>query len=340
LIILGVNAPWFLLVSLKYPTFPEFFFLRNHWNRLLGDDAGHLHVHAEPFYYYLPVVLGGAFPWSLYAAGPWRRLLGEATLGSAARLAWSWLFTGLVFLSAVGGKLPTYVLPLFPALALIVAHRWEAIGEKDLPKAWRLGPALAVLLVAAAAVAVLTGLLLVRGDDEILSLLDRRPAVALCALLLTFPAWSLLELARGREARAFGALILMLLSVLLLAALLKIPFDRERSSEDLAQALRAAKRPGDTVVCAGGYYPLLSFHLGEPLYVYGSESELSYGSIELGERPDLFPDLDRLRAWVSGPGRVIIVVHETKRARLEQKLGRAFYPLEKVRGYLLISNQT
>lgn len=73
--------------------------------------------------FYLPIVLAGLFPWSLFLPG-WlydaRR--GVTRLPSAHRLLWLWWLLPLIFYSVSVGKQPRYVLPILPPLALFIAH--------------------------------------------------------------------------------------------------------------------------------------------------------------------------------------------------------------------------
>jgi 4-amino-4-deoxy-L-arabinose transferase-like glycosyltransferase len=54
-------SPWYILISMRNPDYAEYFFIEKNIGRFFSDDVRHL----EPFYYYVPVLLGGFFPWSL-----------------------------------------------------------------------------------------------------------------------------------------------------------------------------------------------------------------------------------------------------------------------------------
>ena len=53
----------------------------------------------------------------------------ERRFGDAARLGWSLLLTGTLFLSLAKSKLLTYALPVFPAIALLAAVAWLALDR-------------------------------------------------------------------------------------------------------------------------------------------------------------------------------------------------------------------
>lgn len=107
-------APWYILCTLRNgPVFLNEFFWRHHFDRF-SSGVG---LHAQPFWYYLPVLIAGLFPWSPMLFVMIRRGLYS---DPARRFLLLWLVFGLVFFSASAGKLPGYLLPLFPALAALV----------------------------------------------------------------------------------------------------------------------------------------------------------------------------------------------------------------------------
>lgn len=106
--------------------------------------------HVEPFWYYAKVAGVGFLPWlaPLVAAvvRAWTRPRNE---GATARYASAGLLVGIVFLSFSQGKLPTYLLPLAPLAALLVA--WELARELEAPNDRSLVPTLVAATVAGVA---------------------------------------------------------------------------------------------------------------------------------------------------------------------------------------------
>ena len=110
-----VSLPWALAVHLQEPDYWHFFFWHEHIQRFAGEDA----QHAEPFWYYLPLLLAFALPW-------------VALLPSALKQAWLqkrspktaflllWLLMPLAFFSLAKGKLPSYIMPCMLPLALLM----------------------------------------------------------------------------------------------------------------------------------------------------------------------------------------------------------------------------
>jgi 4-amino-4-deoxy-L-arabinose transferase-like glycosyltransferase len=121
LIFLALTSPWFVMVSLRNPGFAEFFFIHEHFARYLTN----VHRREGAWWYYLPLLLGGLLPWTSGLPSLIRRdKSGTASNdGMARRMLVAWCGFVLVFFSVSGSKLPSYILPMFPALALLLTHR-------------------------------------------------------------------------------------------------------------------------------------------------------------------------------------------------------------------------
>src|SRR6266850_7475266 len=119
LIFLALAAPWFVLVSLANPEFARFFFIHEHFQRFLTQS----HRRVEPAWYFLPVLAVGFLPWVFALpsaiAEAWRSEAG-ARGPQPLRLLLAYSAFIVVFFSASGSKLPAYILPAFPPLALVL----------------------------------------------------------------------------------------------------------------------------------------------------------------------------------------------------------------------------
>jgi len=146
-IFLVVAAPWFVAVSLANPGFFHFFFIHEHFERFLTTA----HHRYRPWWYFVPILLLGMLPWMIVLfdalANAWRRESGRRFQPKRFLLIW----VGFIFLffSASSSKLPSYILPIFPALALLIGARLTDMSARRL--AWLAGP---VVLAAAAGLGV------------------------------------------------------------------------------------------------------------------------------------------------------------------------------------------
>ena len=139
-----VAAPWYVLCYLRNgPVFWNEFFWKHHVDRFLHPTLDH----PQPFWYYVPVLLAGLFPWTLLAGLLFRP---KTYRDDRIRFLVLWLVFGLVFFSAAQNKLPGYVLPLLPVLAIVLAFALD----KTPVAGWWIG-ACTMLLIATPAIAAL-----------------------------------------------------------------------------------------------------------------------------------------------------------------------------------------
>ncbi|MEH2266320.1 ArnT family glycosyltransferase [Nostoc sp.] len=130
LIILGLSVPWYALVI-----------WRNGWNYINSFFGYHnlerftevVNGHSAPWYFYFIVVLLGFAPCSVYIPvavirlkfwqrSHWRSVERFQQFGL---FAWFWFASIFGFFCIAVTKLPSYVLPLMPAAAILVALLWS-----------------------------------------------------------------------------------------------------------------------------------------------------------------------------------------------------------------------
>src|SRR4030042_4937619 len=96
-------------------------------------------IHQEPFYYYLPILLGGFLPWSFFLPVTLFRTLRRLFKEKDERIVFLvlWFLVIFLFFSAASSKLSTYILPLFPAISLLVGLLWHELLKAQEPKLLR-----------------------------------------------------------------------------------------------------------------------------------------------------------------------------------------------------------
>ncbi|MGA2620670.1 MAG: glycosyltransferase family 39 protein [Thermoguttaceae bacterium] len=126
-----VASAWYLAVERQNPGYLRYFILERH---LLAFATGtQRHGHA-PWWYYLPILVGGGMPWIAYlpilVEEQWRQRRHSAEARRQDRpprpllLAGWWLLGSTLLLSVAHSKLITYLWPVFPAVAILVAALW------------------------------------------------------------------------------------------------------------------------------------------------------------------------------------------------------------------------
>lgn len=122
LVAVAVSLPWALAVHLQEPDFWHFFFWHEHIQRFASEDA----QHAEPFWYYLPLLVGFSLPWVALLPATVKQAWLEKRTASIGFLL-LWLLMPLAFFSLAKGKLPSYIMPCLLPLALLMGH---ALADK------------------------------------------------------------------------------------------------------------------------------------------------------------------------------------------------------------------
>ena len=123
-----IALPWYYLVQKANPEFLHYFFVTQQLTRFLS--AGEFN-NPTPFWFYLPVVLLGFFPWTSFliqAIAQSIRRVWQARFSHQSELfLLIWIAVVFLFFSIPHSKIITYILPLFPALALMVGNYLSCI---------------------------------------------------------------------------------------------------------------------------------------------------------------------------------------------------------------------
>jgi 4-amino-4-deoxy-L-arabinose transferase-like glycosyltransferase len=132
LIVAGlIAASWYLPMEIEHSGYLRYFFYERH---VLGF-ASATQIHGEaPWWYYLPILLGGGLPWIGYLPMTLRDALSpfqEKKNGAIAMLL-CWLIVCTALLSCSHSKLATYLWPVFPAAAMLAAVAWSRLIDGTL----------------------------------------------------------------------------------------------------------------------------------------------------------------------------------------------------------------
>ncbi len=130
---LAIGLPWFgLMIHLHGQLFISGFLEANNVTRYLQAE----HRETSPFWFFLPVLLGGFFPWSLLLpaalVSAWRQgkvAYHAQAADNPALFLGLWIVLVFVFFSASQSKLVTYIFPLYPAAAVLVGVWLTAQSE-------------------------------------------------------------------------------------------------------------------------------------------------------------------------------------------------------------------
>jgi len=168
--------------------------------RISGSEA--IQIHRKPFFYYIPQILGGMAPWSLFLPfAIWQGIKHRDTPWKFCAIALATLF---IFLSLFPGKRGDYLLPLYPMGAIILAVFFSRFGSGNSAINWGMSfPAWIIMgmMTVLALILILTALLPDLNFDSLSAFLnsrDRWMAQLLydrhrpSGLLLAMGAWGML----------------------------------------------------------------------------------------------------------------------------------------------------
>lgn len=310
LLYLAVTAPWFVAVSMRNPEFARFFFIHEHFERFTST----VHGRYQPFWFFLPVLLGTMLPWSFFIPGAlvraWRDRHHDEGRAGIYLLIWTALI--FLFFSKSGSKLVPYILPIFPSLAIMIGHRFDLLLDgkgRDIKGG-----------------GVLLGVMLLLAGGAVLAYARLPEATALLAEMV--PAWSEALTRFVRNAPPFsttasiciGGLFLfqgiaalrtagrnplaLALALCLGSFLLEIlvprlimgEITRVESPRELARAaVTLATR--ETALVTFGPMQGVSWYTGRRTMVTGDRDELDFGSRQ-GDQSAWFPDQQALlKLW-------------------------------------------
>jgi 4-amino-4-deoxy-L-arabinose transferase-like glycosyltransferase len=317
LIYLLIAAPWFLLVSLRNPEFPQFFFVHEHFQRFLTT----VHHRVEPWWFFIPVLLFGLLAFLPQFLRAFVKLFRRGTYVTATgrfnHVLFLWLWCGFIFLffSVSDSKLGSYILPIFPALALLVGRELAELRRHDAMVS-------ALLCIGFAMGALWQAPALQKHSDKLpldlyQAFLPWLAGGIGLVLLLSIVAFVLAY--RNRVAAA-----LTLLAAGLFLAMQAVSFGAEGlspaySQKSLADQVAVSSVPDLPFYSIEDYPQSLPFYLGRTLTLVAYEGELEFG---IGQEPDKWiPNLKLFAAqWRADKQALAVMPSDTYDALVKEGL--------------------
>jgi len=305
---LALAVPWFALVSMQNPEFARFFFIHEHFERFVTES----HQRTGGWYYFIRWFVIGILPWLLVWAWTLPRSWRAAPVATNG-FAWErfcivWAAFVFAFFSLSGSKLPSYILPMFPALALVLGFELTRLSPRAL--AW-----LALPLAVCAPLLLVAAML---GYDRAIAALatDATPASIYAgfapwfvAAVAVFAAGGIAALAcfrNGTPAAKTSGIAALSLSMLIGLQLVFVgndAFSRVRSAyqilEDAQRANGQKLDPAFPVYQVRSYDQTLPFYLGRPTPLVDYRDEMGPG-LDAEPRKG-FNEALFLEAWNAAP---------------------------------------
>ena len=261
-LLLLIVVPWFVAIARRNPEFLKFFFLHEHFARFLTT----VHNRVEPWWYFLPLAILAILPWLTDVRAAFRRAWSEADADRAFKpLRFLLIYTLVIlgFFSISQSKLPAYILPMVPALAIVIG--WQVSDRTAALRrvAW-IGVALAVMV----AVGLVIGM---RQRPDV-------PAMwapiwgAVAVVLAGFAAFYI----RASHAHWRNVFVLVAASMLAWQSLM-VAYGLSRTSRALVEKIRPEVGPDTILYSIGQYRQAVPPYLGRTLILVNYTGELEFG---------------------------------------------------------------
>ncbi|MBI4527943.1 MAG: glycosyltransferase family 39 protein [Deltaproteobacteria bacterium] len=285
----AIVGPWYALVEQRNPGYLRYIFIEEGILRFLTNRYNR----SEPWYYFILVLALGFLPWTVIIPVAvkdfWNKIRSDLDF-----FLWVWTGAVLLFFSFSASKLPHYILPLYPALSMLVAKAVTGILGSPAKK-WSLR--LPWLTLAFPLLILLVGLYwpdwlpghVKSGTREALSILPY-PLIFIGVPLSLMILNSTLADRLAVRGYFFSLSCLGLLSFFALSHQAIEGVSYSRSSVDLAAGAAWFATGREQVVIYDAYPPGLPFYLRihRPMWVVSSADKRSImGSAYVAEKKPL-----------------------------------------------------
>ncbi|HXI13223.1 MAG TPA: glycosyltransferase family 39 protein [Thermoanaerobaculia bacterium] len=265
----AIVVPWLVATSLRVPDFLEYSLVTETVNRVTTNQL----QRTGPFWYFVPYLLVGLFPWSILApAGLKRKTLLRVDGRRDERTIFLllWLLLPFLFFSISQSKRPQYILPLVPAVALLVARIWM-----DRTRAWLPARRVTGIVMTACGLAfTILGTL-----DRVITLVRpgliapiRFGVISLGVLLILGGVVASVAPA-SRWVVVLAAIAIPIFALPLVLQRLLSEIGETRSSSTIAIRVAPSIGPGGQLIGLNAYSPSLSFYLNRETQLSSSRAE-------------------------------------------------------------------
>ncbi|MDR7554016.1 MAG: glycosyltransferase family 39 protein [Armatimonadota bacterium] len=303
----AIGLPWYLVETVRH----GWAFLRPVVGYyLITRFVGVVEEQPGPWWYYAPVLAAGAFPWTAFVPAALVHLARRRAPSDRVVLLWVGLV--VLFYSVAGTKLPNYVLPVYPLLAVGIARFWLDAAD-NAPGSGRLVRISVALLVGTAAFLVAGALVFGLRQYPTETAALRAALTPALGVLAAGPLGAAALAAAGRRQAALGALLLTLVVAVPVIVHGTLPaVEQHRPIPRLAARLRVLMHPGDGLAAVQmRTAPSLVYYAGRPVQFLATRHDLAQA---LCRHPRLFLVVPEgvYRAWFASglPPRVRAVGRE------------------------------
>lgn len=319
LLYLAITAPWFVAVSIANPEFAQFFFIHEHFDRYTSE----VHRRDGSIYYFVPYLLLGVCPWlitsmrSLIMPGfKWRPdNPGEF---DPQRFLWTFIVVTFCFFSFGQSKLPGYILPILPIIAILAGGQL-ANKEQVNSDRW-------VMLVLGLVFVVGAFFMehLASGHFPAQQWLSYSPWVIASGVLLLL-GFVVLSFRDGARLQSFAAAACLSLASTLMILTGASSLAESRSSRIIADVI-SESLPAGVPIFAFQYFPDAAvFYLERPVTIVEYEGEMAMG-IRLEPEKFIKSQDEFLAVWQNlEQAAVVLMLNRLQNLKVDELQGEVVY---------------
>lgn len=300
---LMITLPWFILVSLKNPEFLNFFFIHEHIQRFSTT----VHNRIGPWYYFIPILMLGIMPWTgillqslLYKSHQYKIFhfhynKFNKTKLQPQKLLLIWSVFIFIFFSISNSKLPAYILPIFPTLALLIAIYLECKSSKTI-----------IFLAISIAIFSLFALIFisyipvksVKNTDLVLLINSYMSWVYIAIIIIFIGSIITIYIAQRHKDLA---IITLAVTTFISSQLLMFGYEPKgqyAAGIHYIQTLKTELKHNTTIYFVGCYEQALPFYLNRTITMVQDSNELTFG---LKQEPHLWlPTIEKfITQWMN-----------------------------------------
>jgi 4-amino-4-deoxy-L-arabinose transferase-like glycosyltransferase len=343
----GITIPWYVLAQKANPEFLHFFFITQQITRFLTKAEFN---NKTAFWFYIPIMIAGIFPWSVFIIQACAHHVKKVWLNrkenAVSLFLLLWFVIIFTFFSIPKSKTVGYIIPIFPALALLVGQYLDQFWKQTKAKGVTIGNI--TFIISCCLIAI--GFIIAPN----IAALEISPTLVpylftAAALFMVGGAFSIYLLHSNQSSGMFYCLLAVACSFLLLITASSSSINK-RSIKPLTTELNAVLKPGDEVVSYYKFYYDLPIYTGKRVTIVADWNatdiaqndnwvrELWYGMPFQDTKEWLIGDETFWKRWNSDK-RLFVMTDENYLPTLKAAAKEHIYEIARYKSTVLLSNK-
>ncbi len=304
LLFLAVVVPWHVLVSLRNPSFFDFYFIHEQFERYFTT----IHRRHQPFWFFIPITFLGFLPWTLFLPRALKDFIPKTfkdwKIYDFESFLIVWILFIFIFFSCSKSILIPYILPIFPPLALIVGRFLSYSWKNHL----KIGPEVLLYFIFYLTLILGSVYAFQRLHVEIIA----QPLFLSISQILSLWAVTLIVLPllyfwKGTR-WALGAILAAQLGLLFILNNAGT-YIQKASMKPFAEKILTAYPKGAEVITYHAYFQDLPVYLRHTVKIFNWSGELDFGAQIEPNNKIMITDAEFKKSW-SSPKNVCIVTKQ------------------------------